>query len=147
MTDRVYIAAPLSTIPRVRDVASLCRAAGLHVVSTWHDSTLPGSSDPSHPEVRSRYARRNRFDLEHSDVVLALCDRETPRATLVEVGIALGKGIPVVYLHGPDGHGRCLGDSDDGVTRATSLYSALIHVTARMGNPHASMRVQTLGAW
>ncbi|HEY3234309.1 MAG TPA: hypothetical protein VGJ84_06315, partial [Polyangiaceae bacterium] len=52
------------------------------------------------------------------DVLVALTDQGTPRGTLIEIGIALGLGKPVVWVSGKNGEGRNIFDSDFRCVRA-----------------------------
>jgi hypothetical protein len=98
----VYVAGHLlGDLPRVRAAATAARAAGLRVVSRWHDgeddrlaaeerlSRLVGSSD-----ARAAIAAANLRDLRAAEAVLWVVHPES-RGALVELGVAYERGLRI----------------------------------------------------
>lgn len=115
---RVYFAAPLALAPRARELAAILRERGCEILSTWIFTT--DAVDPTREDVRKNIMVGNLLDLMAADVVVALLDDGNPRATLVEIGYAIAKRKPVIWLHAEDGRGRNIFDAHDQVTRVTS---------------------------
>jgi len=109
MTARVYIAAPLTCFRSANLAASILSRAGYRVVSTWHE--CPAASDPTDEEFREKILAENLAQLSGADVVVALCDQGVPRATLCEIGFAVGLGKPIAWRCGLMGEGRNICDS------------------------------------
>jgi nucleoside 2-deoxyribosyltransferase len=89
-------------------VADLLRAlldrAGFHVVSRWTDRLRTQSVRPSREEMAAIH-RANSAELDDADLVVAWTAAGTPRATYSEIGYALARGKPVLWLQGPNGEG------------------------------------------
>lgn len=103
-----YVASALSEAHVARLLVRSISAAGLRVVSRWHDAVTPGQCDPTDPHTRWGVLTDNLADLRRADVVVAYTATGTPRATFAEIGYALCLALPVVWLIGPGGEGRCL---------------------------------------
>lgn len=117
----LYFAAPLATAPRTDSLArAVALWSGCALVSGWHGAVaaLPAfdRGDPIDEQARRRILANNLADLARAECVVVLADQGTPRATLVEVGMALARGVRVVWVHNGD-RGRCIFDSHERVTR------------------------------
>src|SRR5689334_19474121 len=105
----LYVAAPYAHKTDARNVAFTARAVGFSIASTWHDQPNE-DEDTLSEERRAAIVRVLVSELARADVLVALTAEGRPRSTLVEVGIAIGLGKPVVFLQ--DGmRGRLLFDS------------------------------------
>lgn len=77
--------------------------AGLEVTSSWLYGSVLGVH--SGPELWAKYehnAKVNKFDVERSDVLFFFAHQygNTPgRGKYIEFGIALGNGIPIVWIN------------------------------------------------
>ena len=132
-TPAVYLAAPLGQAARARHLVRCARTRGCRVVSRWHDAAPLGAVDPTVAAT----LHANVADLEAATVLLAVTDRGAPRATLVDIGFALGRGLPVVWLAGA---GANLGTAHPLVTVAATELEALDLVSGRR-----SRNVQMMG--
>jgi nucleoside 2-deoxyribosyltransferase len=94
----VYIAAPLGEQARARAARESLTAAGLHVVSTWHERVAAGEPEPEADEDREYAAKSCARELARAQVLLAMTNQGVPRGTFVEVGMALAMAIPVFWL-------------------------------------------------
>lgn len=95
---RVYVAGTRHA-PSIADgsVVAALRAAGVDVVSRWHDSP-PGDQNGSFAE-RRRVCAQNLADLDGARAVLAVpCETHHLRGAHFEMGYATGRGIPVFIL-------------------------------------------------
>jgi len=119
---KVYVAAALASFARAQHFADRIAAAEHQIVSRWHSSASVrgGAPDPRADVERQVQLFPNVTDLERADILVVLADQGQPRATFVEAGYALGRGLPVVWVIGPNGEGRCLFDSHPAVVRLES---------------------------
>lgn len=93
---RVYIAAPLEARDTARDCAREISARGFRVVSTWHCTNATRGAEAAAPDWEiARALAANAHEIARADVVLLL-HASGGRETLVELGIALANGVPVV---------------------------------------------------
>jgi hypothetical protein len=129
---RLYIAAPLADVVRACRIADELRGS-LIIVSRWLKVAGPGSVDPVNAEARAAILRDNLADLNTATCMLVIADGEAkgmqPRATYGEAAIAVSRGLPTVWLHAPDGKGRCIFDAAPCVTRIddpSKILEALI---------------------
>ena len=127
-TPAVYVAAPLAQTHRARHLARCLRTRGCRVVSRWHATVVHGAVDPTDEATRARLLLANVADLEAATVLLAVTDRGWPRATLVEIGWALGRELPIVWLAGA---GANLFTAHPRVTVAATELEALGLVAGR----------------
>ncbi len=125
MTERVYICSPLSEAPIANLIAADLRAAGFTVVSTWHANVDPTKPEPRDPRVRREILETNLRELARASAVVAWTASGTPKGTYGEIGRALARGLPVVWIQGDDGRGGSIDDADPGV-RILSATEALI---------------------
>ena len=113
----VYVAASLSSFRDAQQLASDLTARGFNVVSTWHGLVTADSHDSKVSELERRnIAVREMSEVYGADVVSALLDVGNPRGAYVEVGLALGFGLPIVWRQ-KDGVGRTIFDGLSDVHR------------------------------
>jgi hypothetical protein len=101
---RVYVAAPMGEAHVADLLRALLDRAGFRVVSRWTDRLRKQSARPSRKELTAIH-RANSAELDDADLVVAWTAAGTPRATYGEIGAALAKGKPVLWLQGPRGEG------------------------------------------
>ncbi len=123
MTTRIFIAAPRHQSIRAERFGELLKqTAGFSrqpvIVSRWH--AMENIVDPNADYARLAQLSQNLADIEQADVLVALTDIGIPRATLSEIGYALGRSKPVVWVVGCNGEGRNLFDSHSMVSRVVS---------------------------
>lgn len=97
------------------------------MVSSWHSAVVASgaTSDPDDERSRAEILSTNLADLHRADVVIALCDDGTPRATFCEIGFALAIGKRVVWVHGERGEGRNSYDAHPLVARVRAGHLPL----------------------
>jgi len=88
---RLYIACPRAQTGRARRFADLARAAGIRVVSRWHETTEQDAPEPAFSAARAVLAE-NMTDLYAATHLVALLSDEHGRETYVELGRALERG-------------------------------------------------------
>lgn len=138
MTVRVYIAAPRTQANVADDLAMALADMGIRAVSRWHQSG-PFEDDPTDPQEAITVLTGNLWDLCSANVVLALTAQGQPRATNCEIGYAIAKGIPVVWVSGEKGEGANLFDRHQLVTAlrfgsaSTQAIASLIRGVASQG--------------
>lgn len=122
---RVYMAASRDVAGQADAIARQLTEANLEVVSRWHVNETK-LVDPSSLTVRSDILSANLDDLSKADVVVALMDRGSPRATYAEIGWALANRQYVVWLkpetlsEGEYDPRACIFDAHDNVRIAKS---------------------------
>jgi nucleoside 2-deoxyribosyltransferase len=114
----VYIVAPIAESARAARVADELQSCGYRVVSTWHDGGH--TADPDDPEQRREIMRANMTCLRLADVVLAQLDRGVSRCGLIEVGMALARGLPVILRRRFDDRPIGIAEDQLGVFVATN---------------------------
>jgi nucleoside 2-deoxyribosyltransferase len=107
---RAYVASPLAAVLRARHVARTLAEAGVIVCSQWHEIVRDGDMDPGQPLERARLLYANLCDLATADVLVLDTSEGMPRTTLVELGYALGRNLPAVWIQGPAAM-TCLADA------------------------------------
>lgn len=113
---RIYIAAPLKAASMAYGLANELRKKH-EVVSTWHD-TVETTEDPTDADTREDVWYDNMRDLSKADVVVFLWpDFAQPRSALVEVGIALERGLYVIWWGN-----KCLAEASTGVSYVDSYH-------------------------
>jgi len=96
---KVYLAGTRHD-PNLQAVKALLLEAGCELTSRWHE--LPPGDVDGTPEARQRTAAMNYDDLQKADLVVVSVYKEHHlRGAHVEVGFAIGRGIPVLTL-GPE---------------------------------------------
>lgn len=114
---RVYVAASHAYAGRADTFAQKLQDFGLTPVSRWHGQVMIEDWTSVDEAMFSQALADNLSDLDRADVVVALTDIGYPRATIGEIGYALARGTPVVWVHAGDGRGRNLFSSHSLVTR------------------------------
>lgn len=94
---RVYMAGSRDVAGEANSLALLIEKDGATVVSQWHRGE-PKLVDPTKHGTRAAVLESNLRDLNQAHVVVALMDRAAPKATYAEIGWALARGIPVVWI-------------------------------------------------
>lgn len=95
---RCYVAGCLERAAEACDRAADLRAAGVEVVSRWHDTRPDRAAEERlSTHLRAAIAASNAADIERADAVLWLADARS-RGALVEVGIAVGRRLAVLAL-------------------------------------------------
>jgi nucleoside 2-deoxyribosyltransferase len=102
----------------------------IEVVSRWHGSTE--TVDPVDPAVRAVILASNLADLETADVVFVATTHGTPRCTLVELGYALAKRKPIVWLQRGDGADANIADASPLVTLVFDPADVVETLTERL---------------
>lgn len=97
---RVYIAAPLPLLEAAQRVAADLRKRGFAIASTWHKGTpTVALENAMGAEARHEIARQCAGELFRADVLVLLYGPETSRhGSILETGVALGRGLPVVPI-------------------------------------------------
>ena len=82
----------------IRQVATKLETHGHTVIARW----LHGHDSPTSPEIQARWAADDFEDINQCDAVVVFqfpCDEPEPSTGRhVELGYALGKGIPVILV-------------------------------------------------
>jgi nucleoside 2-deoxyribosyltransferase len=79
--------------------AYLSTAIGIEVVSTWHTSPEV-EKYPIDPATRSNALAQDLAQIDRATVFVCLTCGGRPVTTLCELGYAVARGIPVVWVHG-----------------------------------------------
>jgi nucleoside 2-deoxyribosyltransferase len=100
MNQRVYVAAPTEHAASADHFGSYLRTAiGAEIVSTWQTETDLEKS-PRDPATRADKLARNLSQIDRATVFVCLTCGGRPVTTLCELGYAVARGIPVVWVHG-----------------------------------------------
>lgn len=110
---KVYIASSYADRDRSIELMKYLEGYGLEITSTWLREPENDGTDAG----KRWYANLDLDDVERADVLVALTYAPTqePRGTLVEIGYALAKGKPVLWLGRQ--HGECIFHHASGVYR------------------------------
>ena len=97
---RIYIAAPLPLLDVAKSVAADLRKRGFAIVSTWHKGTpTVAIENAMGAEARHEIARQCAGEVFRADALVLLYGPETSRhGSILETGVALGRGLPVVPI-------------------------------------------------
>jgi hypothetical protein len=96
----VYIAAPFASAQRARDLHRRLEGRGMRWTSLWAEAADgPEDLDAMHVQVRENVRATNHDAIRASGALLVL-GTGAPCETLVELGIAIAHGLPVVWLEG-----------------------------------------------
>ena len=97
---RVYIAATLTLLPKVKELADGLRAEGIEVVSTWHEGTPSVEAEEVMSVDRQTEIAAQCFrEIDGADALVLLFGGPTERhGSFVELGYALGKGKRIVAV-------------------------------------------------
>lgn len=111
MKRRLYIASPSEYWDRAHILGEdlIAELGDVDVVSRWHER--PVAKYPEREDERAVQIDKNVTDLERATVVVALCDAGTPRTTFADIGYALGRGLPIIWVRGRVPSQQCLFDS------------------------------------
>ena len=116
---RIYVAAPLGESHVARMIRDRLTAEGYDVVSRWTDrldaATAPGAGSVTRDTLAAIH-RENERELAAADLVVAWTAEGAPKTTYGEIATALSRGVPVVWLQGPNGEGGNAYDTDPLVT-------------------------------
>jgi len=96
----VYVAGPYSQAANVRNIHRVLEHYGLVWTSRWAEEAAgPENLGAMPSELRERVRLENHRGIYEADVVLVL--GEAPMCeTLVEVGVAVARGVPIVWVEG-----------------------------------------------
>jgi len=97
---RIYVAAPLPLLAEAKIAAAWLLAEGYTVASSWHaGSPTVEAERAADPEALQEAARTCAAELFRIDVLVLLTGPETTRhGSVLEAGVALGRGLPVVVV-------------------------------------------------
>lgn len=98
MSKRIYVAAPLPLLENAKTAARWLREQDFTVVSTWHLGRPTVEQERAmEPEDRQTLARQCAGELFRADALVLLYGPESTRhGSVLEAGVALGRGLPVV---------------------------------------------------
>lgn len=96
---RIYIASSLGNAAACNRLASILEGHKVVITSLWH-KVGRGPVDPVDPAERLRICAANLFDLRSSDGLVFL-PMPGSRGSLLEVGYALGRQMPVFAVGSP----------------------------------------------
>lgn len=91
--DKLYIASKARHAPKWVEL----RRLGVPIISTWIDEAGPGETQ-DYSELWVRIVREIQ---ESTKLIVYSEEGESQRGALLEMGIALGAGIPVLWLGAP----------------------------------------------
>jgi hypothetical protein len=100
MIRSIYVAAPYRNAGQVRAVHRALERVGLRPTSRWAE-VAGGAEDLEAMSiaVRERARLENHEAIERADALLVLADTQMGE-TLVEVGVAIARGVPIVWVDG-----------------------------------------------
>lgn len=100
MNHRAYLSAPSEHAPSVeRFGAYLNTAIGVEVISTWH-ANADVEKYPRDAATRAEKLAEDLSQIDRATVFVCLTCGGHPVTTLCELGYAVARGIPVVWVHG-----------------------------------------------
>lgn len=136
----IYLAAPYGEKARVRDLATVLRAMGIPVSSTWHDIEDPPNIDDAE---LCRRAEHNHSELRRACYAVFLIHRGTPRETYAELGAALDQGKKCLVFYNPAEHWsqRAISVYRERVTREAVPIESTLHTGER------AWLAERIGAW
>jgi nucleoside 2-deoxyribosyltransferase len=95
---KVYLASKLENAPAVEAFATELLALDVEITSRWHKPYTPRPREDTITDAHARQiAENNFFDLAYADA-LVLLPYPGMRGALIELGYALGAGIPAFVL-------------------------------------------------
>lgn len=95
---RLYIASSLLNADACNRLAVTLEGHKIVITSLWHKD--PARQDPNSFEERARICAANLFDIRSSDGLVFL-PHDFSRGSLIEVGYALGRQMPVFAVGSP----------------------------------------------
>lgn len=99
MTHRIFISCPSEHASAADHFAGyLHTAIGVEVVSTWHSGEV--EKYPRDASTRAAALAQNLSQIDRATVFVCLTCGGRPVTTLCELGYAVARGIPVVWVHG-----------------------------------------------
>lgn len=115
-TPTVYVASAFGVYAEAHRLAVALTDARFEVASRWHGLAKNGEKETSDAALKRSRMVMNLADLARSDVMVFWTATGTPRAGYVEVGYALARGIPILWVQDGSGAGSCLADGHPLVT-------------------------------
>lgn len=111
----VYVACAFSERESARRWAEQVRSMGHTITSSWLNVVETSDADLTEAQ-RAAAWQACLADVSRSDLLIALPHLGTPRATLVEIGVAQALGKPIVWTC-VGNRGRCIADGHPKVVR------------------------------
>lgn len=100
MTHRIFVSAPTEKCVEAERFGSyLHTAIGAEIVSTWHNEH-DLEKYPASASTRAEKLTMNLAQIDRATVFVCLTCGGRPVTTLCELGYAVARGIPVVWVHG-----------------------------------------------
>ena len=100
MTHRIFISSPVEQSSAADRFGSyLGTATGAEIVSTWH-AEPDVEKYPKEAATRAEKLAMNLSQIDRATVFICLTCGGRPVTTLCELGYAVARGIPVVWVHG-----------------------------------------------
>lgn len=101
MTQRLFLSAPTEHAGSAdRFGAYLTSAIAVEVLSTWHAGIEEIQKYPDSSSRRADCLAQNLSQIDRATVFVCLTCGGRPVTTLCELGYAVARGIPVVWVHG-----------------------------------------------
>ena len=132
---KVYIATGFDNGHKAKELSELLKVAGVETTRAWWDIPLGMNADRS---KRIEIAVGDAHGVKSADLLVALMKGATndfdsiQLGTHVEIGIALGRGVPVILVNPDSRNGRfCIFHSHPGVIArlaTTDMYAISKHV-------------------
>lgn len=132
MRHKLYVAASSDQWDRAKILAELVaiELGDAEVVSRWHNTAI--EKYPAREDVRAVQIAMNCAGLDKATVVIALCDAGEPRTTFADVGYAIGRGVPVVWVKGRLAHQQCLFDAHPRVCLVERMGTSIKTLAAQI---------------
>jgi hypothetical protein len=100
MSHRVFISSPVEQARPADNFGGYLRTAiGAEIVSTWHNEP-DVEKYPKDQATRAEKLAMNLSQIDRASVFVCLTCGGRPVTTLCELGYAVARGIPVVWVHG-----------------------------------------------
>lgn len=96
---RIYVASKFNRAADVKVVQGKLKAAGHTITLDWTSHTVAGLTGQEREDALARFAQLDLDGVVEADALVMVHD-EASRGAFCEVGIALGRGIPVYVLGG-----------------------------------------------
>lgn len=94
----VYLAAKLHHFSLIHGQALLAPPS-IRIISTWHASPTVVEDDRDSAQACIDGWHKNRYEVRRADVLVAYGEAVDPlNGTLIETGIAFGRGIPIFLI-------------------------------------------------
>lgn len=98
---KIYLAARYSRIEEMQDYRAQLQSLGYAVTSRWVDGNHRMSPGPGADAASQLFAIEDRTDVLAAELVIVFAEKQrtpTRGGRMVEMGIALGAGIPVICV-------------------------------------------------